>query len=204
MSDPLTLAIAEMGIPRAYRSMRIEEIHGIKPQILTAYYQLALGRKWLIICGNESGIGKTHFAVGMMIQSWKIDLRDPPDFARDRTQIPPPADRYHFFDAQGIGLTFKHCGTLWDEKFLGIVQGRRTILIDEIGREPEAVKEEMEFLLRHCHAAKIQLIATSPLTVAEFRTYYDGAVIRRIDDNGIMIDAVRESDRVTKFIVRQP
>lgn len=177
--------LSRMGIPRAYQHCTFEafklpaapDISGLVEQIKAA----AEAQKWIILASPTTGIGKTHLACAALARAWWVNRQKGEASYRFHSVRRLGLD----LDMAGVGLSEVLDKVLTDEDFGGTLH---SVLFDELGREPERARQKMECIIDECHQKNVQLIATSNLSSADFRELYDPPIIRRIDDNGLIID----------------
>ena len=154
-----------------------------------------------------TGAGKTHLAIGYMIESANQDAKERPVFLnvihtspegrefsrREQSGTEPgridPRD-YRFIRAEDlIGVTSK-AGFENETNYRGLVK-TKCVLIDEFGRTPlgfgKDVLDDSTLMTRFVSERedwKRQTIITSPLSLADCKQRYDPCIIRRIEDGG--------------------
>lgn len=147
--------------------------------------QLTESRKWIVITGKTSGVGKTHLAVASMFNSW----------SRDTICLNP--QRYLYLNVRLEGLKIDTAGYNLTE-ILEELEGKRCLLMNELGREPDRIIHILEALIDDLYEWDGQLIATSPLTSADFQARYCGSILDRIDERGEIIELKGKSYRQRK------
>jgi len=199
MISPSPFDFDAMRIPTAYRHC---DFDSFQPQNDRAAAVMAMiqnytnSRRWIIICGPASGIGKTHLAVSALLRAWTTDLYVP-KYSSDGSSKKRRPDLYCFtagrelgenLDAAGANLQVYRDSILTRQRDFDHMP-IRSLLIDELGREPERARSRVETIIDVCFSKKIQLIATSNFSPDQLKRAYDPAIIRRLVDRGSIFNA---------------
>jgi len=205
-----------MKVPPIYRDTFDPARVKLKPETFQHVKDLAKERKWIIICGRETGIGKTRLAVCAMLESY---LNDTYKYVKTETRwglnelgeygsfVYPTGkatikhhreNSYQFFSLRRL-LKIPDIKDK-TELFKGL-STKRCVLLDEMGREPDHwIKNQIDELIFGMEEYGQQVIGTSYLSVKDFRNYYDGSIVRRIEENGEIIElpGVRHTQKEEK------
>ena len=176
------------GVPAAYQGKSFRNFDDSRYQILNRLSALAQERCNLVICSQVTGIGKTHLGVGYQLLSWSHD-RDQDSFQSSYLGHdvfrPRSPKAYIFTSCWTLADEIRTAGVKYQEYMNRIVgPGRRSILIDDVGREDSRNRRHIESVIAQAHANGMQIIITSNFTTAAFYNTYDPAVVRRIRERG--------------------
>ena len=138
----------------------------------------ARNRRWIILSGDDPGVGKTHLAIAAMKLSWRMDRAPEPPFYE--TEAVPDEDSYRFIPMRDWGQRIVSAGyraeEIWDET----VNGCRCLLLDDLGFEPERCNCHISRLVDDYYRRQRQLIITTNLDADGLVYRYGGAIVDRI------------------------
>lgn len=208
-------ALREMQVPIVYRGISFETfdptMNKWNPKVIERIKQAAEKRRWIVICGEPSGVGKTMLAVSVLLELWLKDEEiktetfcnyDPdhdPDYGEKQRVI--SHEHRSTFGYRFLSLRRLRLLKTLDEKQAVFAEAARhkVLLLDEMGRNPGDWINELidELTFSYFEDGKI-IIGTSSLPrsskrvdkkrIIGFRDYYDGSIIRRIEEFGEIIE----------------
>jgi len=187
----LEQVIIQMEIPKPYRHCTFKNWQGDAGGKLNDILKAAQERHNILIGDERTGIGKTHLAVAALIHSWFYDLKG--KFQNDVSlykfySVRHDASLYKFYSVRRLGFMFDLAGIRLGEIIDEILE-HRCVLLDELGAEPERATEKIELVIDELYLKGRQIIITTNLNNESLIQKYNPAIIRRITENGIIINA---------------
>ena len=153
-------------------------IAGWKPETIQHVKELAQQRRWIIICGTKTDIGKTRLAVCAMLESCLNDTYNPRSFAL--------WSYYRFISIRRIIniSDIRAKADMFEE-----ATTKRCILLDEMGREKDKwIADQIDALIFGFEEDHKQVIGTSGMNAKDFIEFYDESIIRRIEQQGEIVE----------------
>ncbi|MBM3327780.1 MAG: hypothetical protein FJY65_12575 [Calditrichaeota bacterium] len=175
----LEQVIIQMEIPKPYRHCTFENWQGDAGGKLNDILKAAQERHNILIGDERTGIGKTHLAVAALIHSWFYDLKDKYQY---------DASLYRFYSIRRLGFQLDLAGIRLEE-IIDEVLEHRGCLLDELGAEPERATEKIELVIDELYLKGRQIIITTNLISESLIQKYNPAIIRRVTENGIIVNA---------------
>ena len=158
-----------MRTPRSYRECSLKDYDWAfngDEELRQRLIDMIPAEASVVFCHPESGVGKTHLAVGY---AWSLARSMGASF------------EFHYADnfAKSLAMT----GISYDET-IGQLRDVRILLIDELGRDDPRYQRDLEMILRWQLDDCGVIVGASPLPASELMARYDGSIFRRILDTG--------------------
>jgi len=178
--------LASMGVPKRYREVAFDtyDVNFNNNEVkVNEIKELVEQGRWVVLSGRTTGIGKTHLAISAMgrlsyiksIPEWKC----------------------LFVNLRSEGERLLMAG-LEREDIIKDWMSKKCLLLDELGREPDKMINNVERIIDGFYNDMKPLIITTPLSKKELRenNRYDGSILRRITDCGKIIEITGKTYRV--------
>jgi hypothetical protein len=185
-----------MRIPVAYQGMLLDRFddnrHGLTG-VRDRVQKSAVDKQNIIICAQETEIGKTMLSVGWLYSLWGFDTymktlekRNPDtgwyeDYEEKQWHR---VDKYRFVDCtdqiEFDTNDFAKAPLLYHT----LTNSARGIVLDDLGREGRLAPDWYMKIIYKCHSAGIPICLTTNLAPEKLAERYGENVMRRIDGNG--------------------
>lgn len=191
-------AYQEMYIPLRYRTKGFHNFEGHEKERLKA--REALGNRGHVFVNGTCGTGKTHFGIGLLLDSYAENLY----CNEEMDKIDFKYNKPRFLSAVEFFLELKssyNTSSLEDEKtVLEKYTKPYVLLVDDIGAEKITDWSRQIFytLIDRRYVNMKPTIITSNLNMGEFAEKFDDRVASRIADQGEVITLKGKDRRVSK------
>lgn len=174
-----------LGIPVRYRRLSLENFEGADNDIAAA--RSAISRSAGVLISGPCGVGKTHLAVGLLLDWYAAALAQ----ASNADDLSPRA-KGQFVSAADLAIELAEVGKRGEAPFLRKYDVFDCLLLDDLGAELSTDRSRHVFgtLIDSRYRRTRRTLITSNMTLQEIGEFYDDRTASRI--NGMCVTMALE------------